>query len=364
MSEHFSIVVDVEDPHLDVFIAFPFALESVVESVDKAVRASGLTPFRVDFERLGTVFVDDIVTRTRGARMVIGICTPEIETGKPNPNVMYELGLADSLGKTTLVLTTAPETLPADIRHRRAFLYQKEEVDSQPARVGFESRLRAEILKMQDQRPDQALTARREKHVWVAKAGDRLILTEGFWSYAKAVISLAHDLRTEGALVRTAYLNKLLKSARNMMNPQAGWEPCGTLLDDWGDYSSYHKQRVEPVINGAKRKCAEDCLDSLKGGQLWSADATMELVSVDFYALCDKAKIHIERFNEVDKDHVNATSSPAEQRGHFFTKMCSLEESVRNLEHAASTLVENLVLNVSAMYHPVPPKRKRPGVHS
>jgi hypothetical protein len=349
MSEHFSIVVDVEDPGLDVFIAFPFAMETIVESVDKAVRASGLTPYRVDFEKLGTPFIDDIVTQTRGARMVIGICTPEEETRKANPNVMYELGLADSLGKTTLALTTNPETLPADIRQKRAFTYKKEELDSPEARAGFENRLRAEILRMQGQRPDQVLIARGEKHVWVAKAGDRLILTEGFWSYAKAVISLAHDLRTEGALVRTNYLKKLLSDASNMMNPQAGWGPCQKLLDDWGDYSSYHRQRVEPVIKGDKRRCADNCFEKLESDQLWSERATLDLVSVDYQALCEKAEKHVALFNEVDADHVNVVNLPAEQRGHFYTKMINLEESVRNLEHAASALVENLILNVSAI---------------
>src|SRR5271157_1429049 len=130
MSEYFSVVVDVVDPGLDVFIAFPFAMETLADVVDKAIKKSGLNSYRVDFEQLGTAFVNDIVTRTRGARMVIGICTPEAETGVPNPNVMYELGLADSLGKATLALTTDAETLPADIRHKRAFLYEKEELDS------------------------------------------------------------------------------------------------------------------------------------------------------------------------------------------------------------------------------------------
>jgi len=244
MSEHYSIVLDVEDPRLEVFIAFPFSLDTVVESVDRAIRKAGLTPYRVDFERLGTRFVDDIVTHTRTARMVISICTPEARTHKPNPNVMYELGLADSLGKTTLALTTNAETLPADIRDKRAFLYRKEEMESAQARTAFEDRLRAEILRLQGERPDQVLVAQDEKHAWVAKAGDRLILTEGFWSYAKAVISFAHDLRSEGALVRTSYLNKLLRSTSNMMNPQAGWPPCQMMLDEWSEYSGHHRQRL------------------------------------------------------------------------------------------------------------------------
>jgi len=350
MPEHFSIVVDVEDPRLDVFIAFPFTLDTVVDSVDKAVRASGLTPFRVDFQQLGTPFVDDIVTQTRGARMVIGICTPEGETGKANPNVMYELGLADSLGKTTLALTTNADTLPADIRQKRAFLYTKEELDSPAARDGFENRLRAEILRMEGGRPDQMLIAREEKHVWVAKAGDRLILTEGFWNYATAVISVAHDLRTEGALVRAKYLKDLLSSANNMMNPQAPWETsCGKLLADWGEYSSYHRQHVESVIDGDKRKCVDNCLANLERDQRWSDKATLDLVSVDYRALCEKAKDYIALFNQVDKDHVNAVSLPADKRTPFYMEMDLLEQSVRNLEHAASMLVENLILNVSAI---------------
>jgi hypothetical protein len=70
---------------------------------------------------------------------------------------------------------------------------------------------------------------------------------------------------------------------------------------------------------------------------------------VDYQALCEKAEKHVALFNEVEADHVNAVNLSAEQRGHFYTKMLSLEESVRNLEYAASALVENLILKVSAI---------------
>jgi hypothetical protein len=43
-------------------------------------------------------------------------------TGK-NPNVFYEAGLADTLGKKIIFMSQSIEDVPFDLRHRRVILY-------------------------------------------------------------------------------------------------------------------------------------------------------------------------------------------------------------------------------------------------
>ena len=45
-------------------------------------------------------------------------------SGVPNPNVMLEIGYARALKKPVLLLTSAPDTLPFDLRTQRALLYE------------------------------------------------------------------------------------------------------------------------------------------------------------------------------------------------------------------------------------------------
>jgi hypothetical protein len=52
-----------------------------------------------------------------GAQIVVADCTGR------NPNVFYELGMAHTIGKTTLLMTQDLEDIPFDIRHLRRIEY-------------------------------------------------------------------------------------------------------------------------------------------------------------------------------------------------------------------------------------------------
>jgi hypothetical protein len=52
------------------------------------------------------------------ARLIVADCTDR------NPNVFYEIGLAHTIGKPTILLTQKSEDVPFDLRHLRYIEYQ------------------------------------------------------------------------------------------------------------------------------------------------------------------------------------------------------------------------------------------------
>lgn len=62
--------------------------------------------------------VQDIWTAIVSARLIVVDCTDR------NPNVFYEIGLAHTIGKPTILLTQRAEDIPFDLRHLRCIDYQ------------------------------------------------------------------------------------------------------------------------------------------------------------------------------------------------------------------------------------------------
>jgi nucleoside 2-deoxyribosyltransferase len=88
---------------------------------DPAIRAAGLTPYRVDRDPSASVPIESIEDGIRAA----DICFAEITSN--NPNVWYELGFALALQKPVLlVCTNERERFPFDIQHRHVIRYQTE----------------------------------------------------------------------------------------------------------------------------------------------------------------------------------------------------------------------------------------------
>lgn len=77
-----------------------------------------LTCSRVDEIYSPTAIMHDIWSLIQNSSIVIADCT-----GK-NPNVMYELGIAHTLGKEVILLTQDIENIPFDLRHHRHIKYE------------------------------------------------------------------------------------------------------------------------------------------------------------------------------------------------------------------------------------------------
>lgn len=128
----YSIIVDIPAPVEEAFIAIPFSkeFEQVQAAIERACLRVKLLASATNINPEDPKWLDDITQKTRRARMVVAVCSPETSTNIPNPNVMYELGFAASIGKATVILTSDINTLPADIRGQQVLVYTHEEVKS------------------------------------------------------------------------------------------------------------------------------------------------------------------------------------------------------------------------------------------
>lgn len=106
---------------LDVFVLMPFKndLLPVYEDHIKPTCASlNLTVRRGDdFFTVDSV-INDIWKAIASARLIVADCTDR------NPNVFYEIGIAHTIGKPTILITQKSEDVPFDLRHLRYIPYQ------------------------------------------------------------------------------------------------------------------------------------------------------------------------------------------------------------------------------------------------
>lgn len=90
-----------------------------------AIRAAGLTPYRIDEDHSVIVPIDDIEKKIEGA----AICLADIT--EDNPNVWYELGYAIAAGKLVCLVCSSKraDNFPFDIRHRHIVRYTTDSPD-------------------------------------------------------------------------------------------------------------------------------------------------------------------------------------------------------------------------------------------
>lgn len=112
-----------EDEHL-VFILMPFKdeLNAVYNTIIKpTVESMGLVCHRADDYKTNKAIIQDIWKAICEAKIVIADLT------NLNPNVMYELGIAHTVGKETIMITQRGDKefkFPFDISHIRRIEYE------------------------------------------------------------------------------------------------------------------------------------------------------------------------------------------------------------------------------------------------
>lgn len=104
----------------DVFVIMPFSepwsndlWKSMIIPV---VESMGLTPIRAD-DLYGRSIMEDIWKGILHSAIVIADITGR------NPNVLYELGIAHTLGKKVILLTQNVKDIPFDLQHLRHIIY-------------------------------------------------------------------------------------------------------------------------------------------------------------------------------------------------------------------------------------------------
>lgn len=107
-----------QDPKL-VSVMMPFRADfnSVYSSLQSAASAIGLDCVRADDIWENHTIIQDVVDLISRARVVICDCS-----GK-NPNVFYEAGIANVLGKEVILITQLHDDVPFDLRHLRYIHY-------------------------------------------------------------------------------------------------------------------------------------------------------------------------------------------------------------------------------------------------
>ena len=125
----YSTIVSEEDPgvpsatikSLDVFVLMPFKddlLPVYEDHIEPTCASLQLTVRRADDFFTADSVVQDVWKAIVGARLIVADCTDR------NPNVFYEIGLAHTIGKPTILLTQKSEDVPFDLRHWRHIAYQ------------------------------------------------------------------------------------------------------------------------------------------------------------------------------------------------------------------------------------------------
>lgn len=110
---------DVPADPATVFVLMPMSqeLEPVFDVIRQAADLVGLRSFRADSISAAGSIIDQIFESIAKSGLIVADLTGR------NQNVMYELGLAHSMGKDTLLLSQAIEDVPFDVRSQRVLTY-------------------------------------------------------------------------------------------------------------------------------------------------------------------------------------------------------------------------------------------------
>ena len=115
-------VFNVPDAHIEidlVAVMMPFTMEfdAVFESIKAACKDAGLRCLRADNIWEESTIVQDIFNLIFKAQVVV------VDFTGKNPNVMYETGIAHTLGKHVVPISQALADVPFDMRHHRVLQY-------------------------------------------------------------------------------------------------------------------------------------------------------------------------------------------------------------------------------------------------
>ena len=112
-------ISDVEAEHDTVFILMPMSpeLEPIHGVIREAAELSSLRSYRADMISAAGPIIDQIFESIAKSGLVVADLTGR------NQNVMYELGVANAMGKKTLLIAQDIEDVPFDVRHQRVLTY-------------------------------------------------------------------------------------------------------------------------------------------------------------------------------------------------------------------------------------------------
>lgn len=116
--EVFKVPERPQNPKLvSVMMPFNAAFRGTFDSIKRVADHMSLECLRADDIWDNTTFMQDIFELIFCARVVV------VDFTGRNPNVMYETGIAHTLGKTVVPITQSIDDVPSDLGHHRALRY-------------------------------------------------------------------------------------------------------------------------------------------------------------------------------------------------------------------------------------------------
>jgi nucleoside 2-deoxyribosyltransferase len=349
----YAIIINVPEAKNECLIASPFAPEftDVMGAIKEAAIRLRLQPLwiKTGEMEISSDFVQDIITGTRSAKIVVAVCSPE-STGKPNPNVMYEVGLAHALGKQTMLLTSDPEKLPADLRTKHVHLYNPASVNSKDGINGIQLAMSERIKEMSEANP---LTDRTYRDISVAQEGHLMLLKPIFWENFRTILSFGRDVHDEVQGIDTAAVDKLRKASEDMAYNPGDFTTLKSFAESWGIYDNYFqlltKARVfEPLED--KIAAVERAFDFLS--QESGNDSSIKKLITKSRGFYDIIRDRLRGYPALHDNTSNAVERMppgAQQSGEI---IINLSLQVRKLSDTTKTIIlqsDRLIVNIIEM---------------
>ena len=106
-----------QDRLITVMMPFQAEFDQTYDAIKNACVAAGLYCHRADNIWENTTFIQDIFEPIYCSRIVV------VDFSGKNPNVMYETGVAHTLGKHVIPISQSIDDVPSDLRHHRVLKY-------------------------------------------------------------------------------------------------------------------------------------------------------------------------------------------------------------------------------------------------
>jgi hypothetical protein len=130
------------EQHSQVFVAMPFtdSLKPIyTDHILKVAQDIGMSCKRGDDFFSSHSIMSDVWSAINHADICIVDCTGR------NPNVFYELGIAHTLGRKTIMIAQSIADIPFDVRHLRTIIYQYTPVGMQQFETALLKTIKSEL---------------------------------------------------------------------------------------------------------------------------------------------------------------------------------------------------------------------------
>jgi nucleoside 2-deoxyribosyltransferase len=336
-----------------VFIAMPFSSEfnELKEVIKQVIRLVEYTPVHIgdapihrgDASRSDNI-VNDYKRGIQSSKCVIAVCSPDPRYKNiSNPNVMYELGFAKSLGKETIVLTNDSASTPSNLASYRLFEYTNAEVGSE----NFRRRL-FDDLKEALSRVNQYGIETNSDMIQVLPQ-QLICLSTDLWKSFTRILNYGREVHLSMEPLGSLYLSRIKGLTEDFFHDFQ--EPyvkskTSSLLLEWGKYE-HHYSEILVRLEKHQEYDISGCYDTLINHFTQSSNCSKKLEDLE-----TSKRFYIQKndfMNEYDQNHQEAKSylPNTELKWDSSTKLYhslnSLIQRSQTISTAAGTIISNLI---------------------